>query len=167
MAALPEHITGLITSTVESYNLILLEIIRRGQTNSTVLEIIVDSEEGVHLDTLADISREIGAFLDEADDVLKGRYRLEVSTPGLDRPLEHDWQFRKNLGRLVSVTWVDQEQKKMSGLFRLLEFHPDSLNLEPVKRNKGKTKGVKKDQTQEPVTLPLEKIERVVVEPEI
>lgn len=167
MTALPEHITGHIRNTVESHNLILLDLIKRGQTNSTVLEIIVDSEDGVHLDTLADISREIGTFLDETDDVLKGRYRLEVSTPGLDRPLEHDWQFRKNLGRLVNVTWIDPDQKEASGLFRLLEFHTDSLNLEPVKRNKGKAKGVKKDQTQEPVTLPLEKIERVVVEPEL
>lgn len=167
MAELPAYIEEQIRTAVSEHNLILLDLVKRGQTNSTVLEVIVDSETEVNLDLLAELSREIGLFLDASEDTIKGRYRLEVSTPGLDRPLEFDWQFQKNLGRLVKVTWLDKDAKKDTSLFRLLDSNTESLRLEPVKRSKGKAKGAKKDTAQEPVLLPLEKIERIIVEPEL
>ena len=101
MVGLPEHIEQRIAEAVGERNLYLLEILRRGRQNSTVLEVIVDAEEGVDLDALAELSRSVGGILDEEEEAIKGRYRLEVSTPGLDRPLKHDWQYRKNIGRLI------------------------------------------------------------------
>lgn len=166
MAGLPEHIEERIRRFVEAADLILLEIVRRGQINSTVIEVIVDSEHGADLDTLAGLSRQIGQFLDEEEDSVKGRYRLEVSTPGLDRPLQYDWQYRKNLGRLVNVTFLDEEKGKTTLLFRLLDADGESLRLE--KGAKGKSgKNTKKGQPSEPVVLPLAAIKRVVVEPEL
>lgn len=166
MAGLPEYIEEQIRRIVEATDLILLEVVRRGQTNSTVIEVIVDSEHGANLDSLAELSRQIGQFLDGEEDSIKGRYRLEVSTPGLDRPLQHDWQYRKNLGRLVNVTYQDDEQGKTTALFRLLEADGEKLQLQ--KAAKGKSgKSVKKGPLPEPITLPLSVIERVVVEPEL
>lgn len=166
MASLPEHIEERIRRIVETADLILLEIVRRGQTNSTVIEIIVDSEHGANLDTLADLSREIGQLLDGEEDAVKGRYRLEVSTPGLDRPLQHDWQYRKNLGRLVNVTYHDEEKGKTTSLFRLLDADTEGLRLE--KAAKGKSgKSAKKGLPSEPIVLPFTVVDRVVVEPEL
>ena len=167
MAELPSHITEQIRKIVEARDLILLDLVKRGQTNSTVVEIIVDNEIGVNLDVLAEISREIGQTLDEKEDVINGRYRLEVSTPGLDRPLEHDWQFRKSRGRLVKVSYQEENESLTSGLFRLLEFQNGNFTLEPFKPGKGKSKGAKKDLTREPVLLPLDRVQRIVVEPEL
>ncbi len=167
MADLPEHIEQKIAEIVETEGLFLLEIIRRGQLNSTVLEIIVDSEKGANLETLAHISRTISKMLDQAREVIKGGYRLDVSTPGLDRPLKHNWQFRKNIERLLRVTWQGEEEHR-TDLFRLLSTTDSGLTLEIARKGTGKkTNGRKKIGSAEPIFLSFEQIERVTVEPEI
>lgn len=167
MAEFSAHILERIAELVAAQELVLLDIVRRGQTNSTVVEVIVDNESGVDLDTLAGISREIGQLLDSNEEEIKGRYRLEVSTPGLDRPLEHDWQFRKNRGRLVKVSYLTEERIPTTGLFRLQETDSDSLTLLPAPKPGKKGKRPSKSDSSESVTLPMDRIERVVVEPEL
>ena len=166
MAGLPEYIENSIAEAVEGRGLYLLEVIRRGHQNSGVLEVIVDGEQGVNLDALTEVSRQISAILDEDEDAIKGRYRLEVSTPGLDRPLEHDWQYRKNVGRLVKITWRDEEEKKRTELYRLQNVAGESLEVTKVKGGKGK-KGRKESNSSESVALPFDRIDKVTVEPEI
>ena len=167
MAGLPVHIEKKIAEATEAESLFLLEIIRRGQQNSTVLEVIVDSEEGANLDTLAQLSRAISQVLDEDESAIKGRYRLEVSTPGLDRPLKHDWQFRKNIGRLLKITWQEGEDHRTE-LFRLLTMTESGLRLESVQKTKGKKQKVKKvSGSTEPILLSFEQIEQATVEAEI
>lgn len=163
MAGLPENIETGIGEIVEAHEAIVLEIIRRGHTNSTVVEVIVDAVDGVGLDRLTTMSREINLLLDEDEEAIHGHYRLEVSTPGLDRPLEHSWQFRKNVGRLVRVSSRDPEGKKSTSLYRLLEVAEDLLRLQPMKEKK---KG-KPAEAGEPVEIDRTRIEKVVVEPEL
>ena len=164
MSGLPEHIEQQIADLIAGSDVYLLEISRRGQQNSTVIEIIVDSETGVDLDSLAVLSREISTLLDEHEEAIKGRYRLEVSTPGLDRPLEHEWQFRKNIGRLVKVLWENEEGVKQTELFRLKGIDGEGLVLEKTRKGK---KGVKQKESGEEMILAPERIERINVEPEI
>ena len=57
---------------------------------------IVDSEDGAPLDTLAELSREISQALDDADAMGGAAYLLEVSSPGVDRPLTEPRHFRRN-----------------------------------------------------------------------
>jgi ribosome maturation factor RimP len=61
----------------------------------------------VSLDTVADLSRDISAALDAAEaggrDLIAGEYELEVSSPGVDRPLTLPRHWRRNIGRLVKV----------------------------------------------------------------
>ncbi len=163
MAALPEHIEERIAEIAAAHDALVLEIVRRGHTNSTVVEVIVDAVDGVGLDRLTTISREINILLDEDEEVIRGRYRLEVSTPGLDRPLEHSWQFEKNVGRLVRVTSQDEEGKKGTALFRLLEVSDGHLRLQPMK---AKAKG-RPTPTGDPLDLDRSSVEKVVVEPEL
>jgi ribosome maturation factor RimP len=67
--------------------------------------ILVDSESGgVNLDSCSKISREIGFILDE-NDVIDGAFRLNVSSPGLSRPLTDSRQYAKNSGRQVKVKY--------------------------------------------------------------
>ncbi len=66
-----------------------------------VLRVVVDSDDGVSLDVVADLSREISGALD-ASDVMGGTaYVLEVGSPGTDRPLTSPRHYRRNTGRLV------------------------------------------------------------------
>ncbi len=75
----------------------------------TLVKIIVDSERGLELDDVADVSRAVDADLD-ADDPFSGPFVLEVSSPGVDRPLTEPRHWRRNVTRLVEVELLDREQ---------------------------------------------------------
>ena len=66
------------------------------------LRIFIDKEGGVTLDDCADVSREVGAVL-EVEDLIRTAYRLEVSSPGIDRPLKKVKDFERFSGSLVKV----------------------------------------------------------------
>jgi ribosome maturation factor RimP len=68
-----------------------------------VLRVIVDSDNGVSLDDAADVSREISALLDANNALGDVPYTLEVSSPGVDRPLTEPRHWRRARGRLVRV----------------------------------------------------------------
>lgn len=63
-----------------------------------------DGPGGVSSDQLADVSRAVSSRLDGAEDLLAGSYLLEVSTPGVSRPLQTARHFRRAQGRLVTIT---------------------------------------------------------------
>ena len=68
-----------------------------------LLRIVVDGDHGVSLDDAADVSREISAMLDDANALGEVPYTLEVSSPGVDRPLTEPRHWRRAVGRLVKV----------------------------------------------------------------
>jgi ribosome maturation factor RimP len=68
-----------------------------------LLRIVVDGDHGVSLDDAADVSREISALLDEGNALGEVAYTLEVSSPGVDRPLTEPRHWRRAVGRLVKV----------------------------------------------------------------
>ncbi len=72
----------------------------------TLVKVVVDGDDGLHLDDVADVSRAVDAHLD-ADDPFSGPFVLEVSSPGVDRPLTEPRHWRRNAGRLVEVTRDD------------------------------------------------------------
>jgi len=78
-----------------------------GAGRRTVLRLVVDRDGGFGLDDVAALSRDVSAVLDDADDLLPGAYVLEVSSPGVDRPLTHERHWRRNVDRLVDVRLVD------------------------------------------------------------
>lgn len=77
----------------------------------SVVRVVVDSDDGVSLDDVAEVSRVVAAALDELDsaepDVLGGSYVLEVSSPGVDRPLTAPRHWRRSVGRLVTAALRD------------------------------------------------------------
>jgi ribosome maturation factor RimP len=87
------------------YDLEDLVIQRVGRRH--LLRIAVDSDQGVNLDQIADLSRDISARLDaveaEGDELIAGEYELEVGSRGVDRPLTEPRHWRRNVGRLVQV----------------------------------------------------------------
>jgi ribosome maturation factor RimP len=74
----------------------------RRESGGAVLRLYIDREGGVTLDDCARVSRQVSAELD-ADDPVPGRYTLEVSSPGLDRPLSRDRDFERFVGSTVRI----------------------------------------------------------------
>lgn len=88
------------------YDLEELRVARAG--SRSVVRVVIDGEERLDLDGVAEVSREISAALDGAEaggaSFGAGAYTLEVSSPGVDRPLTLPRHWRRNVGRLVTVT---------------------------------------------------------------
>ena len=74
----------------------------RKEGQGWVLRLFIDHPEGVSLDQCEAASRELSAFLD-VEDLIDHPYHLEVSSPGLDRPLRNPVDFRRFLGRLAKI----------------------------------------------------------------
>jgi ribosome maturation factor RimP len=87
------------------YDLEELSVVRMGRRY--VVRVTVDRDGGVGLDAVADLSRDISHRLDATEaadgEFIAGEYRLEVSSPGTDRPLTEPRHWRRNIGRLVTV----------------------------------------------------------------
>ncbi|MCI4064819.1 ribosome maturation factor RimP [Micromonospora sp. R77] len=103
-ARLREVIEPVVTAA--GYDLEDLSVSRAGRRH--VVRVIVDADGGINLDGVADVSRAVSAALDAAEesgaDLVAGEYQLEVSSPGVDRPLTLPRHWRRNVGRLVKVT---------------------------------------------------------------
>ena len=78
----------LLREYLSSLDLILVDLILRYEGGRLILRVLADkSSGGINMDECATLNRNIGALLDERD-IIKDRYLLEVSSPGLDRPLK-------------------------------------------------------------------------------
>ena len=91
-----------------------------------LLRVVVDSDRGVSLDDAATISRKLSAALDAAPVMGDFPYTLEVSSPGVDRPLTDPRHWRRAVGRLVQVTAADAGP--ISG--RVLAADADGVTLD-------------------------------------
>ena len=75
------------------------------ELSGRTLRVVIDSEDGVDLDHITDVSRGVSRILDETDGFIDGKYNLEVTSPGLERKLRRPRHFQKSLGRqLVAKT---------------------------------------------------------------
>ncbi len=74
--------------------------------NGQTLRVYIDKSEGIVLDDCAVVSRQLNAVLD-VEDTIKSAYQLEVSSPGVDRPLFTEEQFRDQLKEVIRVKMAD------------------------------------------------------------
>ena len=93
-----EHVRELVEPILARLGPELFDVEHQG----AVLRVCVDRPGGVDLDALSDATRAVSAALD-ADDPFPGRYTLEVSSPGLERPLRTPAQFRRFVGTSINV----------------------------------------------------------------
>ena len=122
----------------------LFEVQFRREGHGWVLRVFIDSAEGVSLTQCSDVSRELGRFLD-VEDIIDHAYNLEVSSPGLERPIRTIDEFRRYCGKKarMKVHEAIDGEKVFEGLLetnagenihlrlddgRLMEFSFDMIN---------------------------------------
>ena len=129
------------------------------------VEVIIDADEGVNFDQCRRLSRIIENWLDGVDEehpqgtgtgILGDDYTLEVSSPGLSRPLKFARQYPKNVGRTLEV--LDTDGSKIEGVLTAVDTEKITLEWEDI-RKEGKKK-IKEMVTKE---LPFSKIKRAMV----
>ncbi|WP_280424129.1 ribosome maturation factor RimP [Nocardia carnea] len=129
-----------------------------GQTR---VRVIVDSDETADLDSIAELSSEVSARLDEADDEFGAvRYLLEVTTPGVDRPLTADRHWRRARGRKVRIRLRPGVPPPEPGLPTSFEARAGALDGDRIALVLGGKRAPRL------VTVALGDIERAVVEVE-
>jgi ribosome maturation factor RimP len=96
-----EFITPIVTSCGLDLEDLTIQVVGR----RSILRLVVDGDDGVDLDAIAGVSRQVSEALDadQAADVFGGEYLLEVSSPGIDRALTEPRHWRRAIGRLVKV----------------------------------------------------------------
>jgi ribosome maturation factor RimP len=102
VTALPSHVQELAERVASRHAVEVLELDLRGRGRSQVLTVVLDADEPVEADVVERVSQDLSRALDHADP-LPGSYTLEVSTPGLGRPLLSGRDFRRQRGHEVRI----------------------------------------------------------------
>lgn len=95
-------VRGIAQPILDSMGIELVDIEFGRVGRDAVLRLFIDKEGGIMLDDCADVSRELSLVLD-VEDVIACNYSLEVSSPGLDRPLKKPSDYQRFSGRLIKV----------------------------------------------------------------
>src|SRR5208283_2238307 len=108
--ALIENISEMASTILQSIDGYLVDVTVRGERGGSIVEVFVDTDNGVTADECAQINRYVSSEI-EKQNLISGRYRLEVSSPGLDRPLKMVRQYKKNIGRQIKIVSSVDDQK--------------------------------------------------------
>ncbi len=97
------ELRNIIDSVLANNDLQLVELYYRPEGRIPILRIFIDKVGGAKISDCEKASREIGAILDTRQDLISSKYNLEVSTPGLDRPLKTQKDFQRVRGKSIEV----------------------------------------------------------------
>ena len=124
-----DRVRAMIDPIVLNEGMEVVDVEYRRESAGWVLRLILDKEGGVTLDDCTRISQEVGRSLD-VEDVIQTPYTLEVSSPGLTRPLKTEKDFMKYRHRLVKVKTVDPIQNRRQFKGRLLGVSENGVEIE-------------------------------------
>lgn len=119
-----QHCTDLVTPIIEENNFELVDVEYVKEGVDFYLRVYADKEGGINIDDCVLISRALEAKLDEADKI-KDAYILEVSSPGLTRPLKKEKDFKRSIGKLVEIK-LYKSYNGMKELCGVLENYDDN-----------------------------------------
>ncbi|HET97565.1 MAG TPA: ribosome maturation factor RimP [Desulfurivibrio alkaliphilus] len=142
--ALIKRLTDLLEPVVADYGLELAELQFRREAPGWVLRLVLDGEHGVGIDECARVSREVSHLL-EVEDPIEQPFHLEVSSPGLDRPLKRERDYQRCRGKKAKIVCrqpLDEQTVFIGELGELLdgvvtittESGPTAIPLENIRR---------------------------------
>ncbi len=126
MNSVNNKINQIASDSAKNNNLFLVEVIHRGTEQNPVIEVFVDGEKNVSANECAKVSSEIKKIIDEEN--IHKSYRLDVSSPGVDRPLIYIKQFPKHITRNFEIQYkTSNEVRKLKG--KLISIEEDVLTF--------------------------------------
>ncbi|PKG39362.1 ribosome maturation factor RimP [Psychromonas sp. Urea-02u-13] len=131
MASLEQRLTEMFAPSVEDlgYELVGIEYVRAG--SHSTLRVYIDQEAGILVDDCAAVSRQISALMD-VEDPITNEYTLEVSSPGLERPLFNAAHYASFAGEVVKVQlrMPIQNRRKWKGIIDSVEGEIICINVD-------------------------------------
>jgi ribosome maturation factor RimP len=132
-----DRLTQIAAKAAEPLGLVILRLTARGVPSRPIVEVILDGPKLVSIEDCQIVNRALNDAIEKDESLLKGNYRLDVLSPGLDEPIVYDYQFQRTIGHLVEVSYNDGENKT-SVLGKLKEISPEEITI--AKRDSKKTK---------------------------
>lgn len=110
----------------EGMEIVDIELKHEGSRGGRVLRLYLDKEGGPNMDDLSRVSRGLSDLLD-VNDVVEGAFTLEVSSPGINRPLKRPEHFARFVGKKIRVRTREMINGRRSFVGDLLEVTPDKI----------------------------------------
>lgn len=105
-----KRIREIVEETIaENPSIFLVDIVVKGNAGNIKVIVLLDGDEGISIDECSRISRTLGNQMEE-EEIMDGKYTLEVSSPGLDHPLKLHRQYVKNKGRNLEVETTEGQK---------------------------------------------------------
>ena len=152
-------IENLVMPILDELGFELVDLLLQQDGRQLALRIFIDKPGGITLDNCVEVSREVSAIL-EIEDPIRSAYRLEVSSPGLDRPLKKPADFERFAGhkiKLKTARMLDPDERgheRKTFVGTLLGFEDDRVRLEQSDKRGGL------------IVIPLNEIEKANLEEE-
>ena len=123
-----ERVREFAESLLPAMGLELFDVQFRREGHGWVLRLVVDKEEGVTLDDCSQVSRETSDFLD-VEDIIDHPYHLEVSSPGLERPLRTLAECQRHLGKKARIKLKQEVDSRRVVIGELVTAEHDELTV--------------------------------------
>jgi ribosome maturation factor RimP len=133
--ALREAVIKFLDEIISATDYYLVDVVVSDSKIRKKITVYIDSDEGISIDECGEVSRKLGAELEEIIDVA---FVLEVSSPGADSPLKFERQYTKNIGRTLKVTLEDLSEIKGT----LTQVSEGKITIEPEAKKKIKPEAV-------------------------
>ena len=153
MSDLKHTIQTIVEKHLPDENHFIVEVRMAEKNGKTLLNILMDSDEGVTIEACARLSRNVSGELEE-NEIMPEAYTIEVSSPGLDYPLSSERQYKKNIGRELKVNHSGDKEE----IGKLLEVTAEGIKLLVKRKEKGKKA------TEEELMIPYGEVKKSVVQ---
>lgn len=128
-----EMIEQFINEYIDQWDdIFLVEVTVKKGSNKTI--VLLDGDHGLNIDKCAEVNRALYKYVEEQNLFGEENFSIEVSSPGIDKPLKLLRQYKKNIGRKVQVTLNDESV--MEGQLLTVDDDEISIGIEPTKKNK-------------------------------
>lgn len=117
-------IRGIVEKILVENNLFLVDVVIKGTDINQKVLVLADGDEGISIEQCSAVSRQLGRIIEE-EDIITEKYTLEVSSPGLDFPLTINRQYKKNIGRTLTILLKDGSS--VEG--KLLKVNEEKIDL--------------------------------------
>ena len=128
MEMITKKISEMAGSLASGFGVEIVDVKLVGSPRKQILRIFIDKENGVTLEDCAKFSRAFSAVM-EVEDMIQSAYVIEVSSPGLDRPLKDINDFIRSKGKLVKITTREKIEDQNFIIGRVLEVENDNIRL--------------------------------------
>lgn len=145
-----QTIEALIAKLLPSSEDVFLVSVRIKPTNN--IKVFLDADEGLNIDKCVKINRAMYRTIEEEGWYPDGNFSLEVSSPGIDEPLQLIRQYKKNIGRTVEVTFVDETKKEG----KLVAVTEETITIEYTEGKNKKAVTLTKD-------IPFDQVKQTIV----